>query len=116
MIGLSRKTGRALSGWEYFTELAEDALTTQLGSREKRRDYGSRLPELLSRIAGDDVLMLAKVYAAQTFVHPPNNLAHFFKADRILAERHDTGLWLKIAGQYQGQAVMFEVSVDANRS
>ncbi|MBB1489384.1 phage baseplate protein [Oceanospirillum sediminis] len=115
MIGLSRKTGQLLSGWDYFTELAEDALTTQLGSREKRRDYGSRLPELLSRITGDDVLMLAKVYAAQTFVHPPNNLAHFFKADRILAGRHDTGLWLKISGIWQGKPVQFEVSVYANR-
>ncbi len=114
MIGLSRKNGRLLSGWAYFAELAEDALTTQLGSREKRRDYGSRLPSLLSRITGDNVLMLAQVYAAETFVHRPNKLSAFFAVTRIVARRHDAGLMLAITGVYLGQAVTFEVPIHAD--
>ena len=115
MYGLSRTTGQQISGWAYFAELAEDALTTQLGSREKRRDYGSRLPSLLSRVTGDDVLMLAQVYAAETFVHPPNNLAHLFKTTRLLARRHDSGLVLTISGLWLGQPVQFEVPIYADR-
>lgn len=116
MIGLSRKTGEMLTGWDLFIALAEDALTTQLGEREKRRDYGSRLPSLLARNTGDGLLMLAQVYAAEAFVHPPNNLSHLFVVDRILASRHKTGLRLQIAGKYRGQAVKFEVPIHANGS
>lgn len=114
MIGISRHTGQPVTGWPLFVELATDALTTQLGSRQKRRDYGSRLPELLSRITGDDVLMLAQVYAAEVFVRDANRLAHLFKAERILAARHGAGLRLVIAGQYRGQPVKFEVPIHAD--
>ena len=113
LIGLSRKTGQILTGWELFVELAEDALTTQLGSRQKRRDYGSRLPELLGRITGEDVLMKAQIYATEAFIHPPNNLAHLFTVSRIIASRHAGGLRLQIAGSYGGQAVTFEVPINA---
>lgn len=116
MLGISRNTGHVITGWDLFVELATDALTTQLGSRQKRRDYGSRLPELLSRITGDDVLMLAQVFAAETFVHLPNNLNHLFTVDRIIASRHGSGLRLVIAGQYGGRAVKFEVPLHANGS
>lgn len=114
MIGISRENGQPITGWPLFVELATDALTTQLGSRQKRRDYGSRLPSLLGRITGDDVLMLAQVYGAETFVHPPNNLAHLFVVDRIKASRHGSGLRLVIAGQYKGQPAKFEVPINAD--
>ncbi len=113
MIGLSRKTGQVLSGWALFIELVEDALTTQLGSRQKRRDYGSRLPELLAKNSGDDLLMKAQIYATETFIHPPNNLSHLFTASRIVARRHTSGIRLQITGDYNGQAATFEVPIHA---
>jgi hypothetical protein len=112
MIGLSRSTGRLLTGWEYFIELATDALTTQLASREKRRDYGSRLPSLLSRLQSDDVLMLAQIYATETFIHPPNLLQALFKVERITATRTELGIQLQISGLYQSQAVSFSVPIN----
>lgn len=116
MIGISRKTGQRISGWDLFIDLAEDALTTQLGSREKRRDYGSRLPELLSKLTSDNLLLLAQVYATETIEHPPNNLSHLFVVDRVIAYRTDNGFRLQLIGKYNGQSAQFEVPFNANGS
>ena len=47
MLGTSSKTGKALSGFDHFKQSIRDILTTRKGSRVMRRDYGSRLPELV---------------------------------------------------------------------
>lgn len=113
MIGLSRHNGLPLTGWALFTELAEDALTTGLGSREKRRDYGSRLPQLLGQPNNDNLLMQARIRAAETFSHPPNHLDTLFELQQIDVSRTVTGLQLEISGLYQGQPSTFEVLLDA---
>jgi uncharacterized protein len=47
-IGLDRATGRGLAGvLEHLRQSVSDILTTPLGTRVLRRDYGSRLPDLL---------------------------------------------------------------------
>ena len=43
MIGVNRRTGAALSGIEHVRQSIEDILTTPLGSRLMRPDYGSQL-------------------------------------------------------------------------
>ncbi len=130
MIGLSHSTGQILAGWALFLELVQDALTTPLGSREKRRDYGSRLPSLLGKITGDDVLTKAEIYATETFVHPPNKLRQMFTVQQVQAQRIENGLQLYISGQYlenptansqsavfsNGQTVTFEVPIHVNGS
>lgn len=47
MTGISRMTGRAISGGDHLTQSIADILTTPKGSRVMRRDYGSRLPDLI---------------------------------------------------------------------
>lgn len=47
MIGTSRLTGRPIDQDEHLTQSITDILTTPKGSRVMRRDYGSRLPELI---------------------------------------------------------------------
>lgn len=49
MIGMDRTTGAALAGDEHLVQSIGDILTTPLGSRAMRRDYGSLLFELLDR-------------------------------------------------------------------
>jgi hypothetical protein len=49
MIGMSRTTGKALSGDDHLRQSVTDILTTPLGTRVMRRDYGSLLFELLDR-------------------------------------------------------------------
>lgn len=47
MTGMNRTTGKALSGIEHIRQSVVDILTTPVGSRVMRRDYGSLLPELI---------------------------------------------------------------------
>lgn len=49
MSGLSRHTAEPLSNPDHLRQSVEDILTTPLGSRVMRRDYGSRLPDLIDQ-------------------------------------------------------------------
>lgn len=46
---MDRSTGRSTEGLAHLRQSVEDILTTPLGSRPMRRDYGSRLMELTDR-------------------------------------------------------------------
>ena len=45
--GMSAETGRALGGSDHLRQSVRDVLLTPVGSRVMRRDYGSRVPDLL---------------------------------------------------------------------
>lgn len=47
MSGMNRKTGKALHDEDHIAQSIADILTTPIGTRVMRRDYGSRLPELI---------------------------------------------------------------------
>lgn len=49
MIGFNARTGRAVSGLDHLTQSVADILTTPIGTRIERRDYGSLIPELIDR-------------------------------------------------------------------
>lgn len=49
MIGLDASSGRALQGLDHLSQSVADILTTPIGSRVMRRDYGSLLPELIDQ-------------------------------------------------------------------
>jgi len=53
MIGIDATTGRALGGTAHLAQSIGDILTTPLGSRVMRRDYGSLLPELVDQPFND---------------------------------------------------------------
>jgi hypothetical protein len=47
MTGIDNKTGTALSGIDHLKQSIRDILTTPIGTRVMRRDYGSRNFELI---------------------------------------------------------------------
>lgn len=47
MTGMDRHSGRSLSGCDHVWQSVQNILTTPVGSRVMRRDYGSRIFELL---------------------------------------------------------------------
>jgi len=49
MMGMSAKTGRNLPGPDHLRQSVADILTTPVGSRVMRRDYGSLIPELIDQ-------------------------------------------------------------------
>lgn len=47
MIGINKSTGQALGGLDHLKQSIRDILLTPIGTRVMRRDYGSRLFELI---------------------------------------------------------------------
>lgn len=49
MAGMNAHTGRRLDSLAHIQQSVNDILTTPIGSRLMRRDYGSLLPELIDQ-------------------------------------------------------------------
>lgn len=47
MLGTNANDGKPLEGLAHLAQSIRDILTTPIGSRVMRRDYGSRLPQLV---------------------------------------------------------------------
>lgn len=62
MNGTSATTGKPLSGIQHLRQSINDILTTPIGSRVIRRDYGSDLPTLVD--APMNLSTLTRIYAA----------------------------------------------------
>lgn len=62
MAGMNVTTGKRLEGIDHIRQSVADIITTPIGSRVMRRDYGSLVPELLDRPMNDALLM--QLYAA----------------------------------------------------
>lgn len=62
MTGMARDSGRALGDINHLRQSIADILTTPIGSRVMRRDYGSELPALIDQ--PDNGATRVRVYAA----------------------------------------------------
>jgi phage baseplate assembly protein W len=62
MNGMDRQTGRPIEGADHLRQSIGDILGTPLGTRVGRRDYGSRIPELLDQPLNE--LTQIRVFAA----------------------------------------------------
>ncbi|WP_108784507.1 GPW/gp25 family protein [Wolbachia endosymbiont of Bemisia tabaci] len=62
MKGMNAKTGKGLEGIEHLKQSVVDILTTPINSRVMRRDYGSRLFELVDKPINRDLTL--EIYAA----------------------------------------------------
>lgn len=62
MNGINASTGKRLTGVNHLKQSIKDILTTRIGTRVMRRDYGSRLPELVDNPTGE--LLKVELFAA----------------------------------------------------
>lgn len=49
MIGMDARTGKRIEAGDHLVQSVTDILTTPIGSRTERRDYGSLIPELIDQ-------------------------------------------------------------------
>ncbi|MEJ7933648.1 GPW/gp25 family protein [Sphingobium sp. AN558] len=49
MTGMARRTGAALDGVDHIRQSVADILSTPIGTRVGRRDYGSEIPNLVDQ-------------------------------------------------------------------
>lgn len=59
---MNRQNGLAISTMAHIAQSAEDILTTRIGTRIARREYGSLLPELIDQPLNDATCL--RLYAA----------------------------------------------------
>jgi len=62
MYGMSTNTGKGLGQINHLKQSVRDILTTSIGSRVMRRDYGSRLFEIIDSPTNED--QKTEIYAA----------------------------------------------------
>lgn len=107
MIGMDATTGQSLSGIDHLQQSIRDILTTPLGSRVMRRDYGSRLFELVDRPTSP--ALLVELYAATAealAIWEPRLKVDSVQADTVASGR----ISLTLTGRYRptGQQVTLE--------
>lgn len=108
MIGIDADTGATLDDWPQFVSRARKALTTPLGTRQKRPLYGSKLLTLLGRNMGDELLILAQSEAVAAFYNAVNGISDF-DPSTVVASRGGSGLLLRFEGTWQNRKMSFEV-------
>lgn len=62
MDGINATTGKRIGGLDHLRQSIRDILTTPIGSRVMRRDYGSRLFQLIDAPANRETI--TDIYAA----------------------------------------------------
>jgi uncharacterized protein len=97
MDGMSAQNGRRLGGIDHLRQSITDILTTPIGTRVMRRDYGSRLFELVDAPMNSETLL--NLYAATA-----GALARWeprFRLERTLATSAAPGrVELTVTGEY----------------
>ena len=107
MDGIHAATGKTLGGIDHLRQSIRDILTTPIGSRVMRRDYGSRLFELIDAPMNRSTLL--NIYAATA-----EALATWeprFKLQSVVASSASPGVVvLDMTGEYlpDGQVVTLD--------
>ncbi|WP_053152204.1 GPW/gp25 family protein [Pseudomonas protegens] len=107
MIGMDRRTGQPLSGLEHVRQSIEDILTTPLGSRRMRPEYGSDLRRYvdLPVTGGWKSAVQAEVARALLRWEPR------FKLERVQVVAVVGGqISFQLVGQYLGDSAILEVT------
>ena len=99
MNGMHRATGKPLDGTAHLAQSVADILTTPIGSRVMRRDYGSLLPELVDAPA-----------------NPSTRLA-LFAATAVALSRWEPRIRIrKVAFERGGSPGEFTLQLDGTRT
>jgi hypothetical protein len=104
MIGMCRKTGRTITGWDQFISRVTQVMTTYISARNKARGFGSQLPATLSLSTSKATLALIQTYAMGAFMNPLNGLEDFAPS-RVIAKRTPNGTSVTFYGKWNGRAV-----------
>ena len=104
MVGMCRKTGRTITGWDQFISRVTQVMTTYISARNKVRGFGSQLPATLSLNTNNATLALIQTYAMGAFMNPSNGLEDF-EPSRVVAERTQNGTSVTFYGKRNGRVV-----------
>ncbi|MGQ3671784.1 GPW/gp25 family protein [Xanthobacter sp. TB0136] len=112
-VGIDRRTGKILRGWDHVQQSITVILTTMVGERVMRRDFGSEVPALVDRPMTTRVILA--VYAATA-----NALRRWeprFRLTKceIVQASVDGTLHLMMGGDYMPRGHLGDSTVDSRR-
>lgn len=118
--GLNGETGGILTGFDHVQQSIRCILTTPIGSRVMRRDFGSELFELIDRPLTDQVILA--IYAAVVMALAPRKVGSReygeprFAVKQLYVQRLDaTGtVELQISGTYYPRGHLGDFSIAEN--
>lgn len=107
LVGLDRNAGRAMTGIEHLRQSIADILTTPVGSRVMRPEYGSHLPRMVDLPVNKGWISAVQAEVARAIGRWEPRL----KLRRItVVSVIDGQVNLTIAGEYRGgESVLLEV-------
>ncbi|WP_410952479.1 GPW/gp25 family protein [Pseudomonas sp. S1(2024)] len=107
MIGLDRRTGQPLTGLDHLKQSIEDILTTPLGSRRMRPEYGSNLRRFVDLPVNEGWKSAVQAEVARALGRwEPRVQLERVKVVSVL----DGQIGLELTGQYLGNSAVVEVS------
>ncbi|MCS4312936.1 phage baseplate assembly protein W [Pseudomonas sp. BIGb0381] len=108
MIGMDRHTGQPISGIEHLRQSIADILSTPLGSRRQRPEYGSKLRGFVDLPINAGWKSAVQAEAARALGRGEPRL----KLERVTAlSLLDGKINMLVAGEYLGDNFVLEVSV-----
>ena len=107
MIGMDRRTGLPLSGIEHVRQSIEDILTTPLGSRRMRPEYGSKLRRFVDLPVTEGWKSAVQAAVARALERWEPRL----KLERVRVTAVVGGqITFQLTGQYLGNSAILEVA------
>lgn len=108
MIGMDRHTGQPISGIEHLQQSIVDILSTPIGSRRHRPEYGSKVPLFVDLPINDGWKSAVQAEVARALGRFEPRL----KLERVqVLSLLDGKINLRVAGEYLGDSSVLEVSV-----
>ena len=115
--GMNKSTGRVLTDTDHLQQSIADILLTPIGSRVMRRNYGSRLLELISQpyVTSTVLQVYAAIADALRQWEPRFTLkkvqAKWSDINQQAVDREDGILNIEMSGDYLGRNVSVQVSL-----
>ncbi|MGC0151884.1 GPW/gp25 family protein [Chromobacterium vaccinii] len=108
LLGMNRETGRPLSGVAHLQQSIADILSTPIGTRRQRPDYGSQLPRMVDQPGNAGWVAAVQAEAARVIARWEPRL-HLRRV--VLVSILDGRFTLRIEGDYQDMGELtFEVT------
>ncbi len=110
-MGMNAQTGQRIDGLDHIRQSVRDILTTPLGTRVMRREYGSLLPELIDQPLNDALLLQAYAAAIMALIRWEPRI-RVTAIRRFVSSGQPGHATLEIDGQTRaGQLLTLEVPV-----
>lgn len=87
MIGMDAQTGQSLGGVAHVRQSIRDILTTRVGTRVMRREYGSRLYELVDAPIGPETIAAVRMATVEAIARWEPRVS----VDLVQVEAAETG-------------------------